>query len=339
VTNHALLIKLSFNILQSGSSDEKSNEHPVKEFYTVSTFDFSSRHNCQNICNIVSCDKETTRILKLGGPFTMSAVSAAAFDAIALGIVSNYLGVQPLSAMVLTKLLIGLTDKFIKGVSETLETLCPHAMGTENYNLAGQYAQIALVIYVLVSLPVAAAWWFLMDDAIRLFGMDEEVVMIGHSYSKVLLGQYFVTGVFHTLFTLLQINGYASQVSLLDIVQGTASLVTVWGLLHGIEEMNLFLVGVTDVCISFTIYSLYAIFVVYKGWLDAFWYGMTKTFALKNTQAVKNVVGTAIPLALGTLLEYGEWQALTFFAAALGPAEGKLVGIGQHVTFCHRYLS
>jgi len=241
------------------------------------------------------------------------------------------LGVQSLSAIVLTHLLIGLTDTFIKGVSETLETLCPHAIGTENYNLAGQYAQIAVVIYILVSLPVAAAWWFLMDDAIRLFGMDEEVVTIGHSYSKLLLGEYFVKGIFHTLFTLLQVSGYASQASFLFILEGIVSLLTVWGLLHWIDEMTLFWVGVSDICVSLLVYSLFAIFVVYKGWLDPFWYGMTKTFALKNIQAVKNVVGTAIPLALGTLLEYGEWEAFTFFAAALGPAEVVAWGILESI--------
>jgi hypothetical protein len=44
---------------------------------------------------------------------------------------------------------------------------------------------------------------------------------------------------------------------------------------------------------------------------------------LQNIPAVKYVLLTAIPLSFGSLLEYGEWEALTFFAAALGPAEGN----------------
>jgi Na+-driven multidrug efflux pump len=305
------------DILKSGSSDEQSKGFTVKNVIS------SSRTNCSTLSQIVSCDKETVRILKLGGPFTISTVSHSVFDSIILAIVSKYLGVQSLSAMVVTHLLVGLTDTFIKGVSDTLDTLCSHAIGTDNYTLAGQYAQIAIVMYTMVSLPVAAAWWFLMDDAIRLFGMNEGVVMIGHGYSKILVGEYFVRGTFHTLFSLLDVNGYASQASGMVILEGTINVLTVWGLLRGIDNMNLFWVGVTSLCISVLVYSLSAIFVVYKGWLDPFWYGMTRTFALKNTQAVKNVVGTATPLALGTLLEYGEWEALTFFAAALGPAEGK----------------
>ena len=50
----------------------------------------------------------------------------------------------------------------------------------------------------------------------------------------------------------------------------------------------------------------------------------------QNKEAVKNVVKTAIPLSLGSLLEYGEWQILTIFVAALGPAEGKLVDACMH---------
>jgi hypothetical protein len=82
-------------------------------------------------------------------------------------------------------------------------------------------------------------------------------------------------------------------------------------------------VGIAELGVSLFIYVMFGIFVVYRGWLDPFWHGMTKTFALKNSSAVKNLLHTAIPLSIGSLLEYGEWEALTFFAAALGPAEGK----------------
>lgn len=36
---------------------------------------------------------------------------------------------------------------------------------------------------------------------------------------------------------------------------------------------------------------------------------------------------TAIPLALGQLLQYGEWEVLTVFVAALGTAEVTAWGI------------
>ena len=42
---------------------------------------------------------------------------------------------------------------------------------------------------------------------------------------------------------------------------------------------------------------------------------------------MKHVIKTSIPLALGSFLEYGEYEVLVFFVAALGPAEVAAWGI------------
>jgi len=42
---------------------------------------------------------------------------------------------------------------------------------------------------------------------------------------------------------------------------------------------------------------------------------------LQNTAAVKNLIRAAVPLSIGSLLAYSEWEVLTFLAAYLGPAE------------------
>jgi Na+-driven multidrug efflux pump len=295
----------------------------VYKLHSNATQVFTKHEKCAKISQIVKCDKETQRILRLGGPFTISTVSEAGFDAIILALVSKYLGVEALSAAIVSHLLIGLTDTFVKGIAGALDTLCPHAIGTENYNLAGEYVQIAMVMYIIISLPISVLWWFFMDDAIRVFGMNEQVVLIGTSYSKVLIADYIIQGMFDVFLALLDMTGYASPVMVVALVEGTTSALSLWGLLHFVNGMNLFWLGVTELCVSLFIYSIFGILVVYRGWLDPFWHGMTKTFALKNTSALKNVLQTALPLSMGSLLEYGEWEALTFFAATLGPAEGK----------------
>lgn len=48
---------------------------------------------------------------------------------------------------------------------------------------------------------------------------------------------------------------------------------------------------------------------------------------LQNKIAVRNVISTALPIALGCLFEYGEWEILTIFAARLGTAEVAAWGI------------
>jgi hypothetical protein len=44
-------------------------------------------------------------------------------DAVTLAIVSHYLGVDALSAFVIVNLLIGITDQFVKGVADSLNTV------------------------------------------------------------------------------------------------------------------------------------------------------------------------------------------------------------------------
>lgn len=51
----------------------------------------------------------------------------------------------------------------------------------------------------------------------------------------------------------------------------------------------------------------------------------------QNTLAVKTVIRTALPLAFGQLLQYGEWELLTFFVGVLGPAEVTAWGIAGAV--------
>ena len=63
------------------------------------------------------------------------------------------------------------------------------------------------------------------------------------------------------------------------------------------------------------------------GWVTKYMEGMIRTNALRNIVAVRTVIKTAIPLALGQLLQYGEWEILTIFVAALGPAEVTAYGI------------
>ena len=266
-------------------------------------------------------DKETKAIMVLGGPFTVAAASYAFFDAMALALISNYLGVNELSAYVLVNLFIGLTDQFIKGIANSLNIVCSHAVGADNHYLAGQYVQIAMVVYVLCAIPILACWWFFMGNLIRLFGMNEDVIAIGGGYAKVVVFDYIVAGLFDGISTLLDVSGYAFIGTVMDVVAGAMDTICIWLLLVYVKEMSLFWVGAAHLGSSLIFYTIFGAVAVFRGWLDPFWSGLTKTFALKNFPAVKYVLKTAIPLSIGSLLEYGEWEVLTVFAALMGPAE------------------
>ena len=344
---HTIKESLSANSKQSQTTSTRKTNKTIEEIHTIKeSVSVSSKQSqktstektnkimivkpkkeksdfCEKTFSVIRYDKETSRILILGIPFVLAAVSEALFDAITLALVSKYLGVEALSAFVVTNVLLGLTDTFIKGVADALNTVCSHAIGADNYFLAGQYTQIALMIYVIGSVPLCVCWWFLMDDAIRWFGMNERVVEIGAQYTKLVMFDYMAVGMFDTFTALLDVSGYALPATIMDLVAASLDLLSVWLLLMFVEGMDLFWVGMAQMVSSVVIYGVFVCFVVCKGWIDPFKSGLVHSFGLKNIPAVKYVLKTAIPLSIGTLLEYGEWEALTFFAAVLGPAEGK----------------
>lgn len=170
-----------------------------------------------------------------------------------------------------------------------------------------------------------------MGDCIRLFRMNDQVVEIGVKYTKIVIFDYMVDGVFGNMYTLFDINGQVTQATLFDFITGATDCCMTWLLLAYVKDMDLFWIGASMLLMSTVHYFIFTLLAHCKGWLDPFYDGLLKSFALKNTPAVKNVVRTAIPLTIGYFLEYGEWEALTFFAAALGPAEVAAWGILESI--------
>jgi Na+-driven multidrug efflux pump len=72
-------------------------------------------------------------------------------------------------------------------------------------------------------------------------------------------------------------------------------------------------------CTSGLLFVIYRFLILYGSHLFP--------FVLKNRKAVCAVIKTGTPLSLGYFIEYGEWEVLTIFAAALGPAEVAAWGL------------
>jgi len=242
------------------------------------------------LVKIANPDNETKRLLALGTPLTIAAVVESLCEAVAVALISNYLGVMALTAYIVTNLLIGLSDVFINGVSSALNTVCSHAIGADNYYLAGQYVQIALVIYCLLSIPIMGVWWFVMGDCLRLFGLNEEIVNMGVQYTKVVIFDYIVTGIFDSYTALLDISGYAVPATAFDVIAGGADLLVVWCILAYVPGISLFWVGVAHLTSGIICFVLFTSIAVCKGWLDPFWNGLVKNFALKVSQSFIEVV-------------------------------------------------
>jgi len=280
---------------------------------------------------IATPDKETRRIFGLGAPFVLASIVDSAFEALCVALISKYLGIEALQAYVITNLLIGLSDVLVGGFLDALDTVCPHAIGAGNHKLAGQYVQISTIIYAIGSLPIMGMWLWIMEDCLRLFGMSDDVVEIGVQYTKVVIFDYLLSGLFDSFTGLLDVIGYVKEGTAFDIVAGAADAVVLWVILETVPGITLYWVGVIHLISCIVTSILFTSIAVFRGWLDPFWEGLVGSNALKNISAVKYVVRTAIPLSLGSLLEYGEWETLTVFAAFLGPAEVAAWGLIESI--------
>ena len=278
-------------------------------------------YGADKVVSLAEPDNEIKRIIRLAIPFTLSTVSEAFFDAVIVAVLSRFLGTNAVTAYVLVELLLGLSDELIGGIIDAEGTICAHAFGAGNNFLAGQYVQISLLFYVIVSIPFLLMWAYVMGDTLRILGFNEDIQTIGAEYTRVVIFNYLIDGVAEAFGALLDITGHEYFGLFLDIVHNVVNLGAVLALVILVPDARLVTVGFIQLVIGAAFLVIMLSWAIFKGWYSAFWGGMLGSFAFCNFQAVKNVFLTALPLSVGSFLEYGEWELLTFFTAYLGPAE------------------
>mmetsp|Transcript_3571 Transcript_3571/g.7319 ORF Transcript_3571/g.7319 Transcript_3571/m.7319 type:complete len:950 (+) Transcript_3571:101-2950(+) len=303
--------------------------HPPSCFANV--FGFTLEDAFFSIKDIVKPDTETRKILKLALPYTMSEVSAVFFWALTTLLISRYTDVNQLSAYVVTALLIGTSETLIKGFLETLDTVCSHAVGYGNNKLAGQYVQMVATLYTIFSIPLFGMWWFVMGPALRWFGLNAAAVDIGVRYTKLLIFDYLIEGIFEAVGAIPDVTGKERVTNIYQVSHEVIEFAVVWVLFAKVEEFDLFWMGVLHLGSAFIGIVGFTAVTVKLGWFDPYWEGLTKSFALKNKSAVKYVMKMALPLSIGALFEYGEWELLTIFAASMGQAELAAWGLMESI--------
>ena len=235
-------------------------------------------HAWDKLLEIAEPDTEMKRIIRLAIPFTLSTVSEAFFDAVAIVVFNRWLGPETVIAYVVVSLMIGLTDTFIGGIIDAEGTICAHAYGAGNNFLAGQYVQIAVVIYTLCHLPFLIMWVFVMKDVIAAFGFNENVQVIGAEYTKVLIFTYIVEGLSSAFSVILDITGHEWFGLILDIVHNFVDLGGTLIVVILIDGATLTMVGFVELVICSIFFAIMMSWSIWKGWFADFWGGMLGGF-------------------------------------------------------------
>ena len=269
---------------------------------------------------IVRYDRETKRILRLAIPFTFSAIANNTSELIILAIISHTLGTDAMVAYAMTDGLVGITSSFMGGWHEAVTSLVSMACGAQNYDLTGQYVQIACISYVLCEIPVGCIWVATMSKILLLMGFDDSVAMLGQDFVWVRILINIMTGVNQCLLDFLAAVEYAAFANVMYCVGcgGSAGGVALFAYQFDASLVVLGLVILVNCCLLFFVVIL---FLLKMEGVQKFEAGLFFSCAWTDMSVVKDVRRVALPLAFGSLLAYAEWEILTLFATVLGPAE------------------
>lgn len=240
------------------------------------------------LIEIAQPDNETKRIIKLGVPFTLAVVMESVFENVELALIGNFIGTDALSAYALADLLYGTTSEFISGLYDSAMTVCPHAIGTGNNYLCGQYLQITVWLYLLASVPACVFWWIYMSDGVVWFGLSREVGDMAQDYIQVAMFGGIIEELAEIFHGLLEITDREAFSATIGIIEGLVGVTTIAYMLY-FYDLTLVEIAYIDMILAVIFFTITIIISVRFKWINEFAPGMFKNIALKvsSTQLKK----------------------------------------------------
>ena len=269
---------------------------------------------------ILKYDYETKRILRLAIPFTFSALAGTGSDLIVVAIISQNLGTDDMVAYAMVELIVGVSSSFMGGWIEAVSSLGSMAYGAENYELAGQYVQSACICFTLCELPMALLWGGTIGKILLLMGFGESVADAAQSFVWVCAAINILKGLNDCIVSFLGVIEREKYANVMFCISAFVRVGFV-ALFATKTDANLVVLGLVILVDQSLLFFLNIIIPVQLGWFDEFEAGLLGWSFGKNWSVVKNLFKVALPLAIGSLWAYAEWEILTIFAAFLGPAE------------------
>lgn len=231
------------------------------------------------LLSIAEFDVETRKIYKLALPFFLQALLTGVAENGRVAIVGLLLGTREVAAFVIVDLLVGFTSEVVGGVYDSLTTLLSHSVGAGNRKLTGEYLQLAIVFYVVFSIPFIVMWFYLMGPALEFFGYDEQTVQIGVAFTKPYLFAELLNGVTECIHGIMDVIGLEVASTILVTIGETIMTVS-WLIIALFLKPSLAVLGYTDLIIAAVYLMITIIIIVAKGWLRRYYCGIFGSFAL-----------------------------------------------------------
>lgn len=266
-------------------------------------------------------DLEMRRILEMGIPLTLAAVSHSFLHLVTMSVIANCISTDAMVAYVIVHLMLGFTNELIGAISDAESTLCAHALSMGCWLLAGQYGQIAVLAVLLVNIPIMFMWATVMDDLVLWLVASQDIADIAQGYTIVILAYQLLQGVSRALTVLIHLSGHEKFESRIAFGESIVMALATCFTAAFAKEATLRDVGSIQLIIGSACFVAKVAYALLRGWLGVFLKGLLRSCAVRNLDAVATLLLTTVPLLIGAFLEYGEWEILLFFISTLGPAE------------------
>jgi len=232
------------------------------------------------LATIAAWDRDMKRIIRLALPYCTQALITGLTDTLNVAVIGKLVGTREVSAFVITNLLVELSSEFVGGIHESLASLCSQAIGANNKYLAGQYLQIATILYTIFFIPFMVFWACYMTEALLWMGFDDETARIGHQYTYILIVDLLMDGIGEAIHGLLDVGGFEKWSTLIAGTEEiTAFLVILLVSLYG--NPTLVTIGLLQFGIGMVFLAVNIAVIHKKKWFAPYQKGMLGNLALR----------------------------------------------------------
>lgn len=280
----------------------------------------------ESLLELTHPGEEMTRVVLSSFPLAMGAMSEAFYRLVTATFISQYLGTESMIAFLLVGLFVRLTSEELSGaIIDALSSFVQTCLFSEEGDaarMAGQFVQHAVFLQLVLGIPLLLVWALSMEDVVFWLVQSTTIASVANDYAQVVVFYYLVQSLSRTCTVVFHICGHEHFESIIDFATSTMQLIVVAFVVATVDNATLMTVGYIQVLIGIAGAVAKVMFPVMRGWMKPFRGGMIGELAIiRSPAALKQLARAVVPLFLGTVLEYGEWEVLTLFLRHLGPAE------------------
>lgn len=255
--------------------------------------------------------EEVKQQLWLAGPLIAVSLLQYCLQVISVMFV-GHLGELPLSGASMATSFAGVTGfSLLLGMASTLDTFCGQAFGAKQHRMVGVHTQRAMVVLTIVSVPLAAIWFF-TGPILTAVGQDPEIAAVAGSYARHMIPSLFAFGLCQCLVKFLQNQGVVFPMLFCSAATACCHLLVCWGLVFGLG------LGVNGAAVANSI----------SYWMNALLLGTyvlvspgcRKTWTGFSRDALHDLVGflkLAIPSSVMVCLEFWSFELLVLLSGLL----------------------